>query len=370
MANRSLALTPALAATLLCGAAAQDWHPEFDPSALKGPQRGPQNEIAVLGTAHLSGLPDGFEPAALAGLLDRLAAWAPQEIFVEELPGRQCEEMRRNPARYAETVKSYCPDTTAAREATGLDVPQATAEADRLLAAWPEAPSPAERRRLAAVFLAAGEPGSALVQWLHLPKAERRVGDGLDAVLVARLDKLAARRNETSLISAPLAVRLGLQRLHPMDDHTADLSISAEDDEAASKAIVEAWDNPASARRAVEADELNEDLASERGVLALYRAYNAPGQARLVFESDFGATLEEPSPRRFGRQYLGYWETRNLRMAANIREVLGLRPGTRGLVVVGASHKGYLEAYLDQMHDLRLVDSLAVIGDDPVRTVP
>jgi hypothetical protein len=89
----------------------------------------------------------------------------------------------------------------------------------------------------------------------------------------------------------------------------------------------------------------------------MYRALNAPGQGRLVFDSDFGAALNEPSPQRFGRGYLGYWETRNLRMASNIRDVLGARPGMRMLVIVGASHKGYLEAYLHQMHDVRIVDT-------------
>jgi hypothetical protein len=71
--------------------------------------------------------------------------------------------------------------------------------------------------------------------------------------------------------------------------------------------------------------------------------------------------MEEPSPQRFGRNYLAYWETRNLRMAANIREAMGERPGMRMLVIVGASHKGYLEAYLHQMHDLRVLDTGAVL---------
>lgn len=73
------------------------------------------------------------------------------------------------------------------------------------------------------------------------------------------------------------------------------------------------------------------------------------------------ATFVEPSPQRFGRGYLGYWETRNLRMVANIRDVLGLHPGTRLLAIVGASHKGYYEAYLNQMHDVRLVDAEKVL---------
>jgi hypothetical protein len=97
--------------------------------------------------------------------------------------------------------------------------------------------------------------------------------------------------------------------------------------------------------------------------------YNDPGQAALVFNSDFGAALEEPSPQHYGRSYLTYWEVRNLRMAANIHEAMS-PPGMRMLVVVGASHKFYLEAYLNQMHDVRIVDPQAVLRNGPIKSLP
>ena len=106
---------------------------------------------------------------------------------------------------------------------------------------------------------------------------------------------------------------------------------------------------------------LEKDLGTAQGVLAMYLAFNAPGEGRLVYESDFGAAMNEPSSRRFGRQYLGYWETRDLRMASNIRKALGMQPGIRMLVIVGASHKGYLESYLHQMHDVRIVDAVPLL---------
>ena len=106
---------------------------------------------------------------------------------------------------------------------------------------------------------------------------------------------------------------------------------------------------------------LFENLAQADGLLNIYRAYNTPETQMLAYRSDFGATHVEPSPEAFGRRYLGYWETRNLRMVANIRDVLGRYPGTRMLTIVGASHKGYYEAYLNQMHDVRLVSSDAVL---------
>jgi hypothetical protein len=358
-----LSLT-ALASLATAGlAGAQDYRPNFHPDQLKGPPAGEPNTVLVLGTAHLSGLPATFDFALLAPLMDRLEAWAPTAIATEDLSGLQCDSLRRYPQRYADTIDTYCSDPSAAGEALGLDVPAANAEAERMLADWPAAPTAAQRRRLAAVFLAAGEQGSALVQWLRLPTVERRAGDGLTDDLAARLDRIKARRNETDQIAAPLAARLGLERLWSVDDHSADTPDSKDPAEAkaAGEAIMGAWDNPATAARRAETEQLNARLGEPDGVLNLYRAYNAPEQAMRTYQSDFGAALVEPSPQGFGRSYVGYWETRNLRMVANMRDVLGQHPGTRMLTIVGASHKPYYEAYLNLMHDVVLADAETVL---------
>ncbi|MDV6330218.1 DUF5694 domain-containing protein [Asticcacaulis sp. 201] len=359
-------LTGTFAACLLAIALpvqAQDYQPPFHPQTLKRPAISAPNDVLVLGTMHVSGLPDTFDPKTLTPLLDRLAAWHPTAIATEDMSGLQCDALRRYPSRYAETVKTYCPDPTKAGQATGLDVPAANAEAERLLAEWPAAPTPAQRRHLAALFLAAGERYSALVQWLRLAPGERHAGDGLTDDLTAELDKLKVRRNETSLISAPLAARLGLERLWSVDDHSADTPDPTDPAEAKAygEAITRAWDNPATHARQAEDSRLQAGLTQPDGVLAIYRAYNAPEAAMRTYQSDFGAALTEPSPQGFGRYYVGYWETRNLRMVANIRDVLGQHPGTRLLAIVGASHKGYYEAYLNEMHDVRLVDAISVL---------
>lgn len=348
---------------LAAGAAgAQDYRPAFRPDMLKGRATGTPNEVLVLGTPHLGEIAS-LRPAMLEPLLARLAAWKPQAIAVEDLSGLQCDALRRHPSRYAETVATYCPDPAAAGRATGLDVPAANAEADRLLASWPASPTPAQRRRLAAVLMAAGERHSGLVQWLRLTPAERHAGDGLTEALVVELSGLQGRRNETSLISAVLAARLGLERLWSVDDHSADTPEPTDPAEvkAQGEAIMAAWNNPATEARKAAAVQAEAGLGRPEGMLARYRDLNAPAEAMLTFRSDFGAALAEPSPQRFGRRYVGYWETRNLRMVANVRDVLAQAPGTRLLAIVGASHKGYYEAYLNQMHDVRLVDAGVIL---------
>lgn len=337
---------------------AQAYHP-FEASRLKGPHSGPPNLLLVLGSPHLSGIPATFQPDQLQPVLDKLAAWHPQAIAIEALSGTQCDFMRHYPDRYKDSVETYCWDPAPAAKATGLDVPSATAAWGQLLATWPTTPSAADRRRLAALFLAGGEGASALVQWLRLPESERHVGDGLDATLVARLEKLRTRNNESLLIAATLAARLGLERVYAMDDHTADAPVT--DEKGYEAAIAKAWDNPAAARRKAISAVLEAKLGQPGAVLSMYRAYNAGDQAKLIFDSDFGAALEERSTARFGRGYLGGWETRNLRMASNIRDMFAAQPGIRGLVIVGASHKPYLESYLNQMHDMAVVDAKAVL---------
>jgi len=353
-----------LVAAMLCAAGAHAQEPKriFDPSTLKGPARGAPNEVMVLGTAHLAELPAAFQPAAMSGLRARLQAWKPQIIAIEALSGTQCAALRQFPQRFRETVERYCWDPAPARTATGLDVAAATAEMDRLLANWPAAPAPAQRRHLAAVFLAAGEPASALVQWLRLPEAERHEGDGVDAALVKVLDgRLSGRgkRGEDALVAAALAASLGLERVYGMDDHTG---YGPDTNPRAYGAVInKAWDNPANARRREAYAGLVARVDDEAGILALYRALNAPSMAKAIHDSDFGPALEEGSPQQFGRGYVTYWETRNLRMASNIREIVGNDAGKRTLVIVGASHKWYLEAYLDQMHDVRIVSTDQVL---------
>ncbi|MGL3821346.1 DUF5694 domain-containing protein [Sphingopyxis sp. R3-92] len=349
----------ALLLTIAAGAPPA-YTPAFDPSELKDRVAGTRGEALILGSPHLSGLPDNLAPENLEPLLARLAAWKPEIITIEAVSGPDCERLIRYKPLYP-GASDYCRDPAAAQKVVGLDMVAATIEADRLLAAWPAKPAPSERRRLAALFLAGGEPASALVQWLRLPVNERRAGDSLDATLVAQLDKLVTQRNENYLIGSALAARLGLERVHATDDHSADATTASIDkDPGYGAAMQRIWDNPLVKERIAADAELEKKLDGE-GILALYRAYNDPAAMRMAFDSDFGAALADATPQNYGRRYAGWWETRNLRMVANIRAAMAAQPGTRTLAIVGASHKGYFEAYLNMMHDVVVIDAATIL---------
>lgn len=344
-------------ATLALTGAAVAQGPDFDPRKHRK-FAGPASEVLVLGTPHLSGLPPSFKVETLAPVLDRLAAWGPRIITIEGVSGPECEMLGRYKAQFGDAFDTYCWDLEPVRKATGLDVVAASAEAAQRLANWPANPAPAQRRHLAAVFIAAGERASALVQWLRLPVAERREGDGLDATLVEILRKGEASRNENYALAAVLAARLGLERVYTIDDHTSDAAVTGLGPNY-DAAIMQAWSGAGPRKAALAAEEAK--LGTPAATLGLYRYHNRPQSMEDAFTYDFGAALNEPSPEHYGRTYVGWWETRNLRMVANIRAAMTPHPGVRVLVIVGSSHKGYFDAYLGMMHDVRIANALAVL---------
>ena len=341
--------------------AAPAYKPAFDPRAHRD-FAGPATELIVLGSPHLSGMPDNFKTDSLGLLLDRLAAWKPEIITIEDVAGPECEMLQRYKTLYGEAFDTYCWDLAPIEKATGLSVVAATVEAETLIAKMPANPTPAMRRHLAMVFIASGNRASAMVQWLRLPAAERHEGDGLNAELVAILRKGETSRNESYAVAAALAARLGLERVYPADDHTADATVSnmgAEAEKAYEAAITKVWAASAGRLAAMKVEQAK--LGTPAATLDYYRWHNRPERAMEAYNGDFGAALKEPSAERFGRRYVGWWETRNLHMIGNIRAAFTAKPGARVLSIVGSSHKGYFEAYLEMMSDVRLVDVEGVL---------
>ena len=108
----------ALAMSLASVASAQQ---RVDLAVLDDAMPGPRTQVLVLGSVHLSQgeAAQRFDPASLEPLLQRLAAFRPDTITIEALPGETCALMRLR-AAYKDLL-DYCPDVAEAKAATGLD---------------------------------------------------------------------------------------------------------------------------------------------------------------------------------------------------------------------------------------------------------
>lgn len=332
---------------------------QVDLSQLDKGMKGPRTQVLVLGTVHLSSMPKDFRKESLDPLIDRLVAFKPEIITIESISGEQCDMTARHPSLYGETgIDRYCGSTDDAKAATGLDVPAALAAVRKTLKDWPAKPTPAQRRHLAALFMAASESESALVQWLQLPESERHAGEDLNDALVAKLEKSAKINSESTLIAARVAARLGLQRLYSVDDHTGD-NIQVPDDAAFVKALQQAWNTSAESTKPIRARQ--DELMKAGDMLALYRHMNDPAVQQIVINGDQGAALRDTSPLHAGQMYVGGWETRNLRMVSNIRETFRERPGARVLSIVGATHKPWFDNWLGMLQGVDIVDAEQIL---------
>ncbi|MEO1967420.1 MAG: DUF5694 domain-containing protein [Sphingomonadaceae bacterium] len=322
-------------------------------------KRGDRSHVLVLGTAHLGNLPESFDTKRLTPLLDKLAKWHPQRITVEGISGAQCDYLRSHEFAFPGAVKDYCPDPSAARKALGMSGSQAEQAVLALLDHKDH--SPAERRRMAVLFMAMGEPDSAVLQWERLPKSEQHADENLPEELVARLDRATHFRNENESIAVQLAKRLGLDRIYRVDDHTGDRAGVVADEKAYDRELPLIWKSKRLDKRIADDDAKEKAMLAGGSVIDWYRDLNSPANARLAMETDFGAAAGSTHYPTTGRAYLAYWETRNLRIAANIREVLG--SGERVLSIIGASHKPYLERYLGMTSDVVIDNVETVLAD-------
>jgi hypothetical protein len=338
------------------------YRPAVDFRTWRNAIAGQPTKVAVLGSPHLGERSGTFDATTLEPLLVKLAAFNPTIITHEGLSGEHCELVQRHVTIYPKIFDDYCTSFKNAVSASAIPFVQARLEAEALLKTWPTNPSPSQRRRLAVLFMASGDQPSARVQWLQLPIDQRIKEDGLTDNLITLLNRIGAKPNETDEIGVTLAARLGHRRIYAVDDHTSD-SIQALAQTGFEAAIQAHWRalDPKAYPALSTMDAVNAGMTTGEGVLSAFRYFNAPATQRAFVEADFKGALALQSPELFGRQYVSWYEVRNLRMVANIRSAFGNSPGARVLNIVGASHKAYYEAYLEQMSEVELVDMMEIL---------
>lgn len=367
MMKRDFISAAALAVAIACGQVAIAKGP-FDPRAYQDLVVGEPTSIFVLGGPHLSGTPEDWDQKNLAPLLDRLAEFRPSAIMIETLSGESIDALQRFRTVYPKSATTYAGRTIAvaamASVGVDMDIPQAEFELRRVLADWPDEPTAAQRRRLAALFAASGDPNSALVQWWRLAPLDRIAEDGITTRLMNVFNEFDAIRDENHQIAARLAARLGLERVYATDDHAAD------------DVDTQYWTDFESMYNAGWGSELmaNEAFAPLRDaarqlntpdqVMATYRMLNSDKTGHIDADGQWLSMMTRNTPNHVGRARVALWETRNLRQIAHIREVSAHYPGQRLLVIVGSAHKPWFDAYLRMMSDIEIVEAEEVLGED------
>lgn len=312
-----------------------------------------RSQVLVLGTPHLSAEAARLTPGHLQPLLDRLVDFAPTRIAVESLAADEIATLAAHaphaPAA-AEVLGMFAAGAhetgRAMQEKLGIDHAAAARRAAALEATLDADADPAKRLELVALWLAAYEYDTATLQWSLLPEDARTGAATIPAEVAARLDRRLAGANEIVTLALPLARRLGLRRIHPIDsqyDGVRMLSMPADALEAlfADPARGTSMDPAHTAQTRQVAD----DAFAAGDLLPLYRHHNSSRhmggdatQWRWLFADKHAGGLH--------RFRYAMWELRNLRLATHIADVAASTRPERVLVLVGSAHKAPLERIL------------------------
>ncbi len=341
----------------------------FNPAVAKQQLALPPTQVMVFGVWHLDAASANFQLAWLEPILCRLRAYKPDVILTEALPGEQVMGLDAYAAYHGDAGKYAGPTLEMAKSAQAemqLSAAQALVKADSLARLGQL--TPAQRRHLAALFVAAAEPFSATVQWMRLIPVDRIAQDGVSPSLVKRLNRFVGLRSELSSMAARVAADVGLERVYGAGDHASDVALP---DDAAMKAAVEAepglkdlFNHNTTAFRAVPEDTMK--LGSASQVMPMFKWKNSSRFAALDADAQWFSMLRSDKMGRTGRQRVAAWEAQNLQMAVAIREATAPIAGGRALLIVGAAHKPFIEAYLRTFTDIELVSVPALLDSKPV----
>lgn len=325
--------------------------------------------IEVLGSTRFDAAPTDWDPSVLAPLLDLLAEFEPDAILIEALPSESIDTLWRFREDYPGVARTYARQSlrfaAAAQIEIGLDMAQARAALRYRLSEVPVDPTPSWRKRTIVLFLAAGDPYSAWIQWLQLPEGERSAGGDLTRNLVDGLEEFGSSRNESITIAATLAARLGLELVYPIDDHASD------DLEIRYTQQLGEWIGNSEVKsilsdpRFAATRDTSQRVGSSEELLDTYRVLSRDwGSAdAAVIDAYLRFALARGDEQALvAKTHLASLEARNLRQAANIREVLGDYPGGKILVIIGSAHLPWLVSMLGDRPDIHLIS-----GDELLR---
>ncbi|GEN75308.1 hypothetical protein CHA01nite_10480 [Chryseobacterium hagamense] len=340
----------------------------FDPAAAKKQLGLPQTKVMVLGISHLDAASARFQVAWLEPLLCRLRTYDPQVILTEALSGEQVMGLDAYAAYHGDAGKYAGPTLEMAKTAQAelhLSAARALVKADSLV--QKKELNPSQRRSLAALFVAAAEPFSATVQWMRLAPADRIAQDGISVSLAKRLTRFAELRSELSSIAARLAADVGLERVYGAGDHASDVLLpdnkEMQDAVNAEPGLKDLFNHHTAAFRAIPEDTMK--LSSAAQVMPVLKWKNSARFGELDADAQWFSMLRSVKMGKAGRQRVAAWEAQNLRMAVAIREATAPIAGGRALLVVGAAHKPFIEAYLRTFTDIEIVSVPDLLSSAP-----
>jgi hypothetical protein len=326
-----------------------------------------KTKLFVLGTPHLSSWKEKFKPELLDSTIAKLAAFKPDAIMVEAMPGTGVAALQLRGPASEEVLKSYgrrqVQAGEMAQEALDIEWGEAYNKVADFNQPCPEGDS---AMQCILTYLAAFEYDTALLQYVKLDSTARADFDEKHPAIAEKLQASLKSTNEYYTIAQRLALELGHSRLFPVDAHAEKVPFSAmlEADPSMEGFYGGLFGDFSKHPYIVEMDQRQKAGVEAGDLLAYYRWQNSPGAMEADFEVQWTPFIAKDNDAHFGKARLAFWEMRNYLTAANMARVMAEFPGGNLLYITGSGHKPFLDQYFRATNWVEVMDTDAVLGTD------
>ena len=319
-----------------------------------------KTEILILGTQHLNQI-DDFNATMLDHLIAKLDSFEFDAICIENMPAQLLYDiLSRNDSAFVEVLKSFggnrLPLAEQAQEYFNIKLIDAQNEIKKIL--QKDTLTATDRKFLIQYFVASTDIASAVLQYKYLQDNSEFDTVGFNNLINNKLEKYSLSSNEIYSLAIPLAQNQNLQKLEYIDNFQDEAMLLKyfphfiQDYLDNQDQFKDVGNHPVFQK----VGELVEKGVQTNDLLELFFFLNSKEYQEQDFEAQWEIWLEANFPSGSDRARYALWEMRNLQIAANIMKTAAFYPRKRILVIIGASHKSFLEKFLRQIPSIELIE--------------
>ena len=318
-----------------------------------------KTQIMVLGSYHLSQLKE-FDPQMLDQLITQLDAYHFDAVCIEKMPGELLYDLRsRKDTAYKKLLKSFgggrLEMAELAQKKLGISFTEAQSFIKKLI--HKESLKDEDHQNLIEYFTAATELASATLHYKYLKNKSSLIESNIDTQILKKIKKLSTSSNEVYSLAIGIAQNQNIQKLEYIDNlqdetlHSIHFPMFVEDYMKHQDIFKEVANHPVFQKM----DKIVETSINSKNLLKLYQFTNSKEYQNQDFEAQWALWLNThfKSGSDWGRYSL--WEMRNLQITANILKTSAFYPNKKMLVIIGASHKSFIEKYLAQLPNIEIL---------------
>ena len=319
-----------------------------------------KTKVLILGTHHLNQFKD-FQPKMLENLITKLDSFEFDAVCIENMAGELLYDIKsREDSAYIYIIEHMASTRLALADtmqvSLGIGFLESELNADSLLSK--DSLSDTERVQLIEYLLASTDIYSATLQYKFIKDKSVFNGSNLGQYTIDIIQKYSEYPNEISSLALKLAYNQNLQKLEYIDNlqdepllfkHFPSFVQDYTDNQELFKDI----------GNAPVFQKVNELVASgikDEDLLDLYLFMNSSEYQKQDFEAQHVIWLNTKFDSGSDRARYSLWEMRNLQITANILKTCAFYPGKSIIVIIGASHKSFIEKYLKQITDIELLE--------------